>query len=66
MEKNKKTPEGRLEDKIKHLARRASELALNRGRPAEDVTDADVTWAARELEPMEISSPVSKPGPRGN
>ena len=66
MEKNKKTTERPLEDKAKHLARRASELALNHGRPAHDVTDADVTWAARELEPMELSSPAGKPGARGN
>jgi hypothetical protein len=41
-----------------NLQKRASELALNHGRPADSVTDADVTWAKRELKPMELSSPV--------
>ncbi len=46
------------ESKNKHLAKRASELALNHGRPAESVTDADVIWAKRELKPMKLSSPT--------
>jgi hypothetical protein len=47
-------------EKNQHLARRASELAMNHGRPADAVTDADLIWAKRELKPMEISSPTKK------
>ncbi|MDB6029678.1 MAG: hypothetical protein JWM16_16 [Verrucomicrobiales bacterium] len=50
------------EEKNKHLATRASELALNHGRPADAVTDADLIWAKRELKPLEISSPKVKGG----
>lgn len=45
------------EEKNQFLAKRASELALNHGRPADAVTDADIVWAKRELKPMELLSP---------
>lgn len=48
------------EEGSKYLAKRASELALNHGRPADAITDADLNWAKRELKPMELSSPTVK------
>jgi hypothetical protein len=62
---NKEIPVHDPGDKSRHLAKRASELALNHGRPADSVTDADVIWAKRELKPMKLSSPNIKPGRRG-
>jgi hypothetical protein len=47
-----------LERKGIPVAKRASEVALNHGRPADSVTDADVNWAKRELKPMKLSSPA--------
>ena len=58
MREDKEFPARDQEDKTRHLAKRASELALNHGRPADSVTDADVVWANRELKPMKLSSPT--------
>ena len=58
MREDKEIPAHDPEEKNRHLAKRASELALNHGRPADSVTDADVVWAKRELKPMKLSSPT--------
>jgi hypothetical protein len=42
---------------VSKVDRRASEIALNHGRAANDQTKADLRRAKREMKPMKITSP---------